>query len=105
MYLSFFRHLFEILWSTQLPCFDAKGTRSMLKACMWKGMKVPCSAIFKTMPTDRGMCCSFNLKAASKLFTNREFVQSVEKMQKRDEEIAILKKSLNIEIPLMDSIP
>jgi hypothetical protein len=26
-----------------------------------KGIKVPCAAIFNTIPTDRGICCSFNL--------------------------------------------
>ena len=86
MHLNFPRHLFEILWSTQLPCFDAKGARSMLKACMWKGMKVPCSAIFKTMPTDRGMCCSFNLEAAEKLFVKGDFVESIQQMQMKDQE-------------------
>ena len=36
--------LFEILWYTQLPCFDVKGVTSqyldqygMLKSCRWKG--------------------------------------------------------------------
>ena len=66
----------------------------MLKACVWKGIKVPCSAIFKTMPTDRGMCCTFNLEAANILFRKGEFLRNVEKMQKRDKEISILQRSL-----------
>jgi Amiloride-sensitive sodium channel len=35
--------------------------RSLLKYCTWKGKPVPCGSIFKTIPTDRGMCCAFNL--------------------------------------------
>ena len=79
-----YKHLFEILWNTQLPCYDVKGATStkdqqngMLKSCYWKGVKMPCSAIFKTMPTDRGMCCSFNLMEAEKLFREGPFVESV----------------------------
>ena len=52
------RYLIEILWNTQLPCFDVKEVtsekiqqRGLLKTCFWKGVNVPCSAIFKTMPT------------------------------------------------------
>ena len=67
--------LFEILWYTQLPCFDIRDITlkvndhtAMLKRCYWKGVKMSCSAIFKTQPTDRGMCCSFNMEVAEKVY-------------------------------------
>jgi hypothetical protein len=50
--------LFSILWYANLPCFDIKGItanrngdRSILKSCKWKGVDIPCSAIFTTFPT------------------------------------------------------
>ena len=75
-----YANLFEILWYKQLPCFDVKGTTSeennqhaMIKYCEWKGLRIPCSAIFKTAPTDRGMCCTFNLQAAEKMFKDQQY--------------------------------
>ena len=75
-----YKSLFEILWYKQLPCFDVQGTTSdanhqhgMMKYCEWKGRKIPCSAIFQTSPTDRGMCCTFNLEAAEKMFKDEQY--------------------------------
>ena len=49
-----FGSLFEILWNAQIPCFDVKNVTSrkkdqhgLLKSCSWKGVDMPCSAIFK----------------------------------------------------------
>ena len=51
-----YQNLFEILWNTQVPCFDVKNVTSdfasehgLLKSCSWKGIKMPCSAIFKVL--------------------------------------------------------
>lgn len=67
--------LFSVLWYNRSPCFDIRNTTSgyegewsVLKECKWKGVKVPCSAIFTTFPTDRGMCCAFNMKKADEIF-------------------------------------
>ena len=72
-----YKSLFSSLWYSSLPCFDVRnisaqkdGERSMLKYCEWQGKQVPCSAVFTSVPTDRGMCCSFNAKAAEELFSN-----------------------------------
>ena len=53
-----YESLFEILWYSQVPCFDVnsvtsetKGQFGMLKSCQWKGMEIPCSKIFTTFPT------------------------------------------------------
>ena len=57
-----YESLFEILWYSQLPCFDVESVTSnedgqfgMLKGCFWKGLEVPCSKIFTTFPTDKGI--------------------------------------------------
>ncbi len=44
------------------------GKNSLLKKCKWKGIEIPCSSIFKKFPTDQGLCCSFNMKAADEIF-------------------------------------
>ena len=51
--------LLPVLWYSRLPCFDVRGVtserdgeKSILKYCQWRGEQVPCSAIFKTTPTD-----------------------------------------------------
>ena len=49
---------------------------------------MPCSQIFTTMPTDRGMCCSFNIQKAEKLFANGIFTETIVEMQKRDRKLA-----------------
>ena len=58
----------------QLPCLDLKdltssypGQRALLKKCLWKGLPVDCAAVFDVFPTDRGMCCTFNMKKVPKL--------------------------------------
>ena len=40
----------------------SNGEHSMLKKCFWKGRRLDCAAIFTVFPTDRGMCCTFNMK-------------------------------------------
>ncbi len=67
--------IFASLQYSTLPCFDRKGItsevdgeKSILKYCSWKSMSIPCSSIFTTFPTDQGMCCSFNMKAAEDIF-------------------------------------
>ena len=44
------------------------GERSILKYCEWKGEPISCASIFDTFPTDRGLCCSFNMRAAEDIF-------------------------------------
>ena len=50
-----YEDLFEIMWYSQLPCFDVQGITSsssagesaMVKRCYWKRQRVNCAAIFK----------------------------------------------------------
>ena len=86
-----FKNIFQTLWYTGLPCFDLsnltankEGDRSILKYCEWKGLKMPCSTIFTTFPTDRGMCCSFNMKAAEEMFNGETYPKLVQTMQMED---------------------
>jgi len=83
---------FTSLWNAKLPCFDTvgmtadvEGERGILKKCSWKGKIVPCSAIFTTFPTDQGMCCSFNMKAADEIFMDSQYSTLVKKLQDRDQ--------------------
>ena len=87
--------LFEILWYTQLPCFDVENVTSefrdqygMLKGCFWKGIEVPCSKVFDTFPTDQGMCCTFNMDTAEKMFLKGKYQGRVNFMQNRDHEFS-----------------
>ena len=90
-----YQNLFEILWYSQLPCFDVKGITSvekdqlsMIKRCYWRGEPMECSAIFKTTPTDRGMCCSFNMESAESLYRDGKYVQTLQKLQTKDKLLA-----------------
>jgi len=85
-----FKSLMSALWYSRLPCYDVKdmtaqndGEKSILKICIWKGELIPCSAIFKTMATDRGMCCVFNHKEAEKIFKDSEYSRLVNEQNNR----------------------
>ena len=73
------------MFNSRLPCFDVDGVtshfdgeKSMLKFCQWRGEQVPCSAIFTTVPTDHGMCCSFNKMAAEEIFLSHGYPKFVQ---------------------------
>ena len=85
------RNLFEILWYSQLPCFDikditseTKDEMSVLKRCYWKDREMNCSSIFSTRPTDRGMCCSFNMENAEEIFKQSQYGDMISSMQIQD---------------------
>ena len=85
------RNLFEILWYSQLPCFDikditskTKDEMSVLKRCYWKDKVINCSSIFRTRPTDRGMCCSFNMEKAEEVFQESQYGEMISSMQDQD---------------------
>ena len=56
-----------------------------------QGVEVPCSAIFKTFPTDRGMCCAFNMKAADEIFRGKKYPDLVMSLQRFDKENRLVK--------------
>jgi hypothetical protein len=87
--------LFSSLWYSKLPCFDVKGMtseklgeKSLLKLCQWKSMTIPCSAIFTTFPTDLGMCCTFNMKAADDIFQDKTYAKRLREHQEEDKKLS-----------------
>ena len=75
-----------ILWNTGIPCTDTESSskgndKYVLKYCEWKGTQVPCDAIFSPFPTDQGICCTFNMKAADKLFSGETYPQLIKNFQ------------------------
>ena len=98
-----FKNIFQTMWYSGLPCFDLanvtankEGDRSILKYCEWKGLPIPCSAIFSTFPTDRGMCCSFNMEAAEAVFHGETYPQIVQALQMKDKKNSISNVSISL---------
>ena len=87
--------MFELLWYSQMPCFDvkdltsqAKDELSFLKKCFWKDHPISCNAIFDQRPTDQGMCCSFNMAKADKLLREGKYTEAISARQSEDAEFA-----------------
>ena len=87
-----YKPLFELLWYSQMPCIDVKGITSeeldelsFLKRCYWKNVPISCSAIFQKRPTDRGMCCSFNMKKAETILKGSKYTDAISSTQAKEE--------------------
>jgi amiloride-sensitive sodium channel len=80
------------LWYGTLPCFDVKNLTtdsmddpgSVIKYCEWKGIPISCSAIFSSFPTDQGICCSFNMKAADDIYQHESYSHKIIELQSKD---------------------
>jgi len=80
------------LWYGTLPCMIVEGisgrgsdsNSSILKNCTWRGIPIECAAIFTTFPTDLGMCCVFNLKAADEIYKGTKYTTLVSNLQAHD---------------------
>ena len=48
----------------------------------WKGKEISCPAIFEMQPTDRGMCCSFNMEKAENIFQKSKYSELISQAQK-----------------------
>ena len=74
------------LWNSGMPCsdFDSLKDYSVFKYCEWKGNQIPCSVIFSTYPTDQGMCCAFNIKAAEEMFIGETYSQLITNLQNNE---------------------
>ena len=80
--------LLSTLWYAYFPCFDLKhitamrdGDSAIIKYCEWKGIAISCSAIFSSYPTDQGMCCSFNMKAADEIYHSGPYSKIITDLQ------------------------
>lgn len=83
--------LFELLWYGQMPCTDVRGITSevkdelsFLKKCYWKGMEIACNSIFQKRPTDKGLCCSFNMEKAENILKDSKYREAVILRQMED---------------------
>ena len=90
-----YQAIFELLWYSQLPCFDIRNLTSLvqdeisvIKRCLWKGEKVSCSSLFSMRPTDRGMCCTFNTGKVDSIFREGEYTAEIQKLEAQDKEHA-----------------
>ena len=66
----------------------------IFRYCEWKGVPVSCAAIFETFPTDLGMCCSFNMKAADDIFKGEKYPQLVKSLQEWDNNHSIVDSTI-----------
>ena len=57
------------------------GDSAIIKYCEWKGIAISCSAIFSSYPTDQGMCCSFNMKAADEIYHSGPYSKIITDLQ------------------------
>ena len=96
-----YQTLFSSLWHTSLPCFDLEGQtafsdkeRSILKYCEWKGLEIPCSKIFVSFPTDIGICCSFNMRAADEILIGDTYTKLINQLQNQDSALSFNKDKL-----------
>ncbi len=99
-----YKTIFQNLWYSSLPCFDVigvtaqkNGERALLKYCEWKGLPISCAAIFTTFPTDKGMCCSFNMKAANEIFRGISYPAVVKNLQEWDKNNSFSNSTLPFE--------
>jgi len=86
-----YQPLFELLWYSQMPCTDVKGLTSevkdelsFIKKCYWKKKEIDCNAVFQKRPTDRGMCCTFNMKKAENILKGSKYKDAIALGQSKD---------------------
>ena len=86
-----FDSMFELLWYSGNPCYDVMDLtsdslhqKSVIKQCLWKGDPINCSSVFTLTPTDRGMCCRFDLRPPQQIFQASRFTTAMERLQVQD---------------------
>lgn len=106
-YTNNFKEIISHLWYSKLPCFDiqnltalGENDSSFIKNCMWKGVSVLCASIFLTIPTDSGMCCSFNMAAAEDVFTDSLYSQTITNLQSNDVNNTFRQQLVNSQPPI-----
>jgi len=67
---------------------------SFLKYCMWKGEPIDCAAIFTPFPTDKGVCCAFNLKAAQDIYRSKNYTTLIKRLQEYDRNYSVSNSTL-----------
>ena len=86
-----FDSMFELLWYSGNPCFDVMDLtsdslheKSVVKQCIWKGEIVNCSSVFTLTPTDRGMCCRFDIRPPGQIFQANRWTTNMEQRREVD---------------------
>ena len=94
-----FPSLFKLIWYSNLPCQNINDTEWLLKKCLLYGREIDCIDIFKPVPTDIGICCSFNHK---NILRDSEFSKLIkERQQKSDNEnihLAKIGKTMGLQV-------
>ena len=62
---------------------------------------MPCSQIFSKLPTDNGMCCSFNMKSAEDIFIHGTFSRLITNLQENDKKKSFDQNSFNNDLSNM----
>ncbi|XP_071743893.1 uncharacterized protein [Lepeophtheirus salmonis] len=84
-----YTELFELLWFDKLPCYEITLTdASFLRKCWWKNRPVPCAALFQPIPTDGGICCSFNLEKAEDMFKKSIFSEKLASLHEKERKMS-----------------
>ena len=91
---SFESYLSTLIYSS-LPCFDlkgltseVKGEKAFLQSCNWKGKSMVCSAIFKKILTDRGICCAFNKPEADALYAKSTYTNILKEVAEEEKRLS-----------------
>ena len=87
-------NLFRLLWYTKTPCFDLFNMTGdhahILKYCEWAGEEVDCQLLFEAVPTDVGICCSFNFNSS---LTETVYAKLIRELKLKER----MKRNLSIE--------
>ena len=83
-----YKMFMKLLWFTKMPCSDIVGVtsevsseKSVVKSCRWKGLEINCSAIFKKVTTDVGICCAFNRASAEEIYVESAYTGVLKQME------------------------
>ena len=81
-----FTSLFNLLWNSNLPCFNSSKTNIfLLQKCSLYGKEEDCSKLFKPILTASGICCSFNHKTILRDSEYRKLLKIKQNMNPEDE--------------------
>ena len=91
-------NLFRLLWYTKTPCFDLfnmTGEHShVLKYCEWAGDQVDCEHLFQAVPTDVGICCSFNFNSSLTETVYAELIRELKDKERMRRNISLADKNV-----------
>ena len=65
-----------------------KDELSFIKRCYWKDSPINCTSIFQKRPTDKGMCCSFNMEKVERALKESRYKHAISQRQSDDDKNA-----------------